>query len=300
MTYEELLEKMIGEDDRIMVMTAENRAMLRNIPDRIPNNFVDVGISEQSLVGSAAGFALRGRVPVVHALAAFLTMRAFEFARTDIGQPSFPAKLVGFVPGFLSNANGFTHQAVEDVGLMAGIPNFCVFCPSDDTELLEALPAIIKDPRPFYIRYYDGHSSIEHTTPFEIGKAEILHEGDDVAIITYGFLVGEAQLAAELLAERGVNARVINLRTVKPMDEQAVLAAARETKMLVSLEDHFEHNGLYSMLCRLFIENGIAPKIMPYGLKDRWFKPGRMEEVLKYEKFRGTDITENIIAELNK
>jgi transketolase len=121
-TYEATLGDLAEADDRIVVMTAENRAMLRNLPTRLGRRFIDTGISEQTLVGAAAGLARFGRVPVVHALAAFLTMRAFEFIRTDVGIPGLPVKLVGFVPGLLSDANGPTHQAIEDIASCARFP----------------------------------------------------------------------------------------------------------------------------------------------------------------------------------
>ena len=115
-------------------MTAENRALVRNIPGRLGNRFIDTGITEQTMIGAAAGLALRGRIPVVHALASFLTMRAFEFVRTDAGIPNLPIKLSSFIPGFLSDGNGPTHQAVEDISLMRGIPNMTVFAPADEQE----------------------------------------------------------------------------------------------------------------------------------------------------------------------
>ena len=131
-----------------MVVTAENRAAIRNLPAVLGERFIDVGIAEQTMIGMAAGLALRGRMPVVHALAAFLTMRAFEFIRTDVGIGRLPVKLVGGVPGFLSDANGPTHQAIEDIALMRGIPGMKVFCPADEADLIAALPALLADPAP--------------------------------------------------------------------------------------------------------------------------------------------------------
>src|ERR1700754_69681 len=122
MSYEELLTETALADERFIVMTAENRALVRNIPGKLGNRFIDTGITEQTMIGAAAGLALRGRVPVVHALASFLTMRAFEFVRTDAGIPNLPVKLSSFIPGFLSDGNGPTHQAVEDISIMRGIP----------------------------------------------------------------------------------------------------------------------------------------------------------------------------------
>src|ERR1700743_186032 len=142
MTYEELLTGIARDNEQVVVMTAENRALVRNLPLILGKRFIDTGITEQTLVGAAAGLALRGRVPVVHALASFLTMRAFEFVRTDTGIPDLPVKLSGFIPGFLSDGNGPTHQAIEDISIMRGIPNVNVFAPADEDDLVKMLPII--------------------------------------------------------------------------------------------------------------------------------------------------------------
>jgi transketolase len=147
--YEQTLLELAQADERIIIMTAENRAAIRNLPNLLPGRFIDTGITEQTMVGAAAGLALRGRVPVLHALATFLTLRAFEFVRTDVGIGGLPVKLVGGVPGFLSDGNGPTHQAIEDVSLMRGIPGFHVFCPADEEDLVLALPANYQQPQSY-------------------------------------------------------------------------------------------------------------------------------------------------------
>src|ERR1700742_4346513 len=134
MNYEQLLIQTALEDERMIVMTAENRALVRNAPAAIKGRFIDTGITEQTMIGAAAGLALRGRVPVVHALATFLTLRAYEFIRTDVGIAHLPVKLSGFIPVFLSDGNGPTHQAIEDVSLMRGIPGMQAFCPADEQD----------------------------------------------------------------------------------------------------------------------------------------------------------------------
>src|ERR1700742_1757694 len=154
-TYEEFLKERARRDEALVVMTAENRAVIRNLPAALGPRFIDVGICEQTMIGAAAGLALRGRTPVAHALATFLTMRAFEFIRTDVGIPGLPVTLVGGVPGILSEANGPTHQALEDIALMRGIPGMRVFCPADRDDLVAGLEVIVNDPAPWYIRHCD-------------------------------------------------------------------------------------------------------------------------------------------------
>src|SRR5215471_5206533 len=151
MTYEQVLLETAERDERIVVMTAENRAAIRSLPGKLGARFVDVGICEQTMMGVAAGLALRGRIPIVHALAAFLTMRAFEFIRTDVGIAQLPVKLIGGVPGFLSEANGPTHQAIEDIAILRSIPGMQIVCPSDEKELVRALPAVLASAGPVYV-----------------------------------------------------------------------------------------------------------------------------------------------------
>src|SRR3984885_15123099 len=146
MTYEELLTETALRDERIVVMTAENRALVRHLPDVLGDRFIDTGITEQTMIGMTAGLALRGRIPIVHALAPFLTMRAFEFIRTDVGIAHLPVKLSGYIPGVLSDGNGPTHQAIEDVSILRGIPGMEVYCPADEDDLVKMLPSIWSAP----------------------------------------------------------------------------------------------------------------------------------------------------------
>ncbi|MCL4548809.1 MAG: transketolase [Bacteroidetes bacterium] len=297
MTYSEIVLDLINNDDRYMIMTSENRAAFRNLPPLIKNNFVDTGITEQTMIGMAAGLALRGRVPIVHALATFLTMRAFEFIRTDIGIANLPVKIVGAVPGFLSDGNGPTHQAIEDVSIMRGIPNVNVFCPADEDDMLKGLKKVIQYPSAFYIRYNMTKPVVEHLE-FEVGKAEVFGNGKDVAILVYGFLFNQAFHAKEILESKGISVRLINIRTPKPVDEETILKAARECKLIVTLEDHFITGGLYSILAEVLLKNKITANVLPFAFMDKWFKPGLLNDVLEYEGFTAEQISKRIIKQL--
>ncbi len=291
--YEELLNKLIAQNDRIKILTAENKAALREIPEIIGDSFIDVGIAEQSLVGISAGMALRNKIPIAHALAAFLSMRSFEFIRTDCGYPNLPVKLVGSFAGFLSSANGPTHQAVEDCGIMAGIPNMSVFCPADLDDMLKCLPDIIEHNGPVYIRYNDTDSGYEHSD-YEFGKAEEIYSGKDLTILTFGVLFDQAKKSADMLRQQGIDAGLLNLRTMKPIDKELILEKIRDNKLVVCVEDHFIDSGLYSILCKMFIEEGTLVPILPIGLTD-WFKPVPFDEVLKYEGFTAEAISKKIV-----
>src|ERR1700744_1231707 len=247
MSYEELITELALSDERFLVMTAENRALIRKLPQLLGSRFIDTGITEQTMIGAAAGLALRGRIPVVHALASFLSMRAFEFIRTDAGIPSLPVKLSGFIPGLLSDANGPTHQAIEDISLMRGIPNMTVFAPADEDDLVKMLPKIWAHPTPSYVRINTRKTEHQHT-PFELGKAEVISKGEDVTILTYGLLFEQALIAVEILKSEGLSVGLINMRSLKPVDEQAILNVVDNCELVVTLEDHFLTGGLYTIV----------------------------------------------------
>lgn len=298
--YEDALREIVLADERYVVMTAENRAAIRNMSAVLGARFIDTGIAEQALVGVAAGLALRGRIPVVHALATFLTMRAFEFIRTDVGIGCLPVKLIGGVPGFLSDANGPTHQALEDVALMRGIPNVGVFCPADEQDLVIGLRQVLESPQPYYVRHTPRPAVIEHDPEFEIGRAEVVSEGKDVSILVYGMLFAQAYEAKSLLEARGISVRLLNLRTVKPIDEAAILRAARETRLIVTLEDHFLTGGLFSIVSEIFVRHQAVAHVLPFALDGRWFRPALLDEVLEREGFTGAQIAGRIAQELSR
>ncbi|MBL7997139.1 MAG: transketolase [Candidatus Kapabacteria bacterium] len=293
--YEQLLEHIVQNDDRFIVLTAENRAAIRSLPLRIPNNFLDTGITEQTMIGMAAGLALRGRIPICHALAAFLTMRAFEFIRTDIGIASLPVKLVGYVPGLLSEANGPTHQAIEDISIMRGVPNVNVFSPADEDDLLIGLPSVLLSPKPYYIRYTNAKPVTKHDPVFQEGKAECYGETGDVCILTHGYLFKQAFESADHLGASGISTMILNMRTLKPVDEDAILRAAQTSQCLVVLEDHFETGGLSTIVAEVLTRRMVRIPVLPIAFHHRWFRPGLMDDVLTCEGLTGTAIASRIM-----
>src|SRR5262249_9732306 len=277
-------------------MTAENRAAIRTLPERLGPRFIDVGIAGQTLVGAAAGLALRGKMPIVHALSAFLTMRAFEFIRTDVGIAQLPVKLVGAFAGFLSEANGPTHQALEDLALMRQIPGMNVCCPADENEMVEALASIVGDCAPWYIRYNAHNPAFRHLTPFVPGMAEVVTEGTDVALLTYGCLTRHCYDAARRLDDAGVSTRLVNIRTLTPIDEAAILRAAHETSLVVTVEDHFAIGGLATIVAEVAAANHVAVRLHPIALAGRWFTPALLADVLECEGFSGEQLARRVVA----
>jgi transketolase len=292
-TYSSVLHDLVQADQRIVVMTAENRAAIRDLPDKIGDRFIDVGICEQTMIGMAAGLALRGRVPVVHALATFLTLRAFEFIRDDVGIAGLPVKLVGGVPGFLSDGNGPTHQAIEDLAVMRAIPGMQIFCPSDETELCAGLPAILASSAPAYIRFNASKSKLHHA-PFEIGWAEVLCDGRDLGVLCAGLLVPYAKEACDTVRGEGIAARLVNLRTVAPIDEEAIVETAARCGKLVVIEDHLIVGGVYQQVCEVLIRRGVHVPVVPFGLAGRWFRPALLPAVLEYEGFSAARLAERL------
>lgn len=294
MNYEEQLKQIALDDERIVVMTAENRALIRNLPPILKGRFIDTGITEQTMIGAAAGLALRGRIPVVHALASFLTMRAFEFIRTDVGIPNLPVKLSSFIPGFLSDGNGATHQAIEDIALMRGIPNMTVFAAADEDDLIKMLPTIWALPQPSYVRISTRPPQYQHAH-FEIGKAEIISEGDDVTFLTYGFMFEQCLFAKNILEQEGLSVGLVNMRSLKPIDEKAILKATTRSKLIVTVEDHFLTGGLYSIVAEVLLKNQVIAPVLPIALKEKWYKPARLNELLEYEGFTAEQIAEKVL-----
>jgi transketolase len=295
MSYEELLTQTALANEQVVVMTAENRALVRNLPGILGKRFIDTGITEQTMIGAAAGLALRGRTPVVHALAAFLTMRAFEFVRTDVGIANLPVKLSSFIPGFLSDGNGPTHQAIEDISIMRGIPHVTVFAPADEDDLVKMLPQIWESKQPAYTRINTRKTGYVHE-PFTMGKAEVIAEGTDVTILTYGLMFEQALIAVEILKAEGLSVGLINMRSLKPVDEQAILKASAQSKLVVTLEDHFLTGGLYTIVAEVLLKHRTIAAVLPMALNEKWFRPALLPAVLEHEGFTGKQIAEKVLG----
>jgi transketolase len=294
MNYETILKELVLQDEKYIIVTAENRSAIRNLPALIGDKFLDVGICEQTMVGVAAGLSLRKRIPIIHALATFLTMRAFEFIRTDIGIANLNVKIVGSFAGLLSEANGPTHQAIEDIALMRGIPNINIFCPADEEDMLIGLPQVLKSNDAFYIRYNNSKPRFNHSKNFHIGKSEIISIGNDITILTYGYLFSEAYVSKSILEDKGYSVGLVNMRTLKPIDEEVIIKSIKCSKLVVTLEDHFQVGGLFTIVSEITLINKIMGNVFPIAFNNRWFKPALINDVLKYEGLLGEDISKKI------
>jgi transketolase len=242
-------------------MAAKSPTPLRGLSAALGARFIDVGLCDETLVGAAAGLALRGRTPVVHASASLLAQRALELVRAEAGPVRLPVTLVGFVPDSLAETSG--PQGFDDLALMRAIPEMQVFCPADREELLEALPVIVASGRPAYVRYTAVEPAVEHLEPFAIGRAEVIASEDGVSILSVGASLHAAEAARRMLAARGVPVRLVNLRSLEPVDEEALVEAVRPAELVVTLEGSLGRGGLYTILAETCLKHQLAPRVLP-------------------------------------
>lgn len=293
MRYGDLLKDYINKYGKNYVISAENLGPMYYITDKVGNKFVDVGIAEQSMIGIASGIALRKKIPVVHAMAAFLTMRAYEFIRTDVCIGALPVKLVGTSAGILSEWNGVTHQAVEDIALAMSIPELNIFCPSDNEELVDGMKFILLDDKPWYIRYNDCANEIKHSQ-FRIGKAEYFGGDFENVVVTYGYMLGVVTKTVEYLKNMyGIEIVVVNLKTIRPLDKELILSVAKKSKNLICVEDHLTYGGIYTIISDLISRNGYKANMHSIGLNN-YFTPGSITDILNGEGLSGELMGEKI------
>ena len=296
--YEAKLLELAEKDPRLVVMTAETRFNMRNLPALLGGRFIDVGIAEQNLIGIAAGMAQLGKRPICHALAAFLTMRAFEFIRTDLGYPSLPAVVVGSFNGFVSQANGPTHQAIEDVAIMRVVPNMSVFAPSDIGELRQGLDHIGQLQGPLYIRYNEAPPIGKDRKVLVWGVNEQLVQGENVAVLSYGLMLTQCMSALEHLTSTSVRPSVFNMRFLKPMDFSLLDSILGTYEHTVVVEDHFATGGLFSIVRERQGEIRTRSKIRGITLQEKFFKPALMDDALGHAGFSADTLAARIVGHI--
>lgn len=258
-----------------------------------PDRFFDIGIAEQDMLGTAAGLALGGKIPFVTTYGVFVAGRAWDQIRTTVCYADLNVKIAGAHGGISVGPDGATHQALEDIALMRVLPNMRVIVPCDAIEAKKATMAVAGVQGPCYLRFAREATPVftQEEDYFEIGKANILKEGSDVTIIACGPIVYEALLAHDRLKEIGISARVINMHTVKPLDQEAVLKAAAETGAVVTAEEHQIFGGLGGAVAELLAQNRPTPMEM-VGIKDTFGESGPPEELAVKYGLTAKDIAE--------
>lgn len=294
--------KMIQTNPRVCFLASDalmEGNILRKAMAQYPERIIDVGIAEQNLVGIAAGLALSGMIPFVSALAPFLPLRALEQIHTDIAYNDVPVKLISVSGGTISNG-GPTHNLICDFGIMNTIPNMTVIAPSDMNQFLAAVDKSVDYKGPVYLRMPSaGEPDVIHNDEFIIGVASVVHFGDDATIIGTGSGVSRAMAAAEKLKEDNINVRVIDMHTIKPLDKQIILKAARETHRIVTVEDHNIEGGTGTLVSAVIAEAGIACKIIKLGVPDVFSILGPGKGIAEYYGFDIDGIVKAIYTTLS-
>ena len=298
-SYGEVLAKIGKENKDIVVLDADlSTATKTNIfAKECPERFFDMGIAEQDMMSTAAGFATCGKIPFVSSFAVFAAGRAYDQIRNSICYPKLNVKICATHAGVTVGEDGATHQMLEDIGMVRALPNMTVISPSDDIQTKWAIEEAVKVNGPVYIRLSRLATPIiyEENQKFELGKAVQIGDGIDGTIIATGVTVAEAIKAKEELEKKGINIRVLDIHTIKPIDKEAIIKAAKETKKIITIEDHNIIGGLGTAVCEVLSEN-YPVKVTRLGIKDTFGKSGKAEELMDYFGITA----KNIVKEFEK
>ena len=291
--------KQLGTRDDILVLDADLAKATKTITFKkeFPDKFIDCGIAEANMMGVAAGLATTGYTVFASSFAMFAAGRAFEQVRNSIAYPNLNVKIGATHAGISVGEDGASHQCCEDIALMRSIPNMVIINPADDVEAMAAVHAAVDHEGPVYMRF--GRLAVPRVNSedykFELGKGVLLKDGKDVTIVATGLMVNEALIAAETLKAEGIDARVINIHTIKPIDKDILIAAAKETGAIVTAEEHSVIGGLGSAVSEALAEEFPVP-VVKLGVNDTFGKSGPALELLK---IFGLD-AENIVIKAKK
>ena len=302
--YGKALAEFGAEYENLVVLDADLAAATKTgvFKKAFPERFFDCGIAEGNMISISAGLAACGKIPVAASFAMFATGRAYEQIRNSVGYPKLNVKIAGSHAGISTGEDGATHQCLEDVALMRTIPGMTVLCPADHYEMMAATKAAIELEGPVYVRL--GRLAIDSfndpdTYKFELGKGITLHEGNDITVIATGLVVNEARKAAEALEKEGINVRLINIHTIKPIDREIVLKAAKETGRIITFEEHNVIGGLGDAVCDVVSSEYPVP-VRKVGVYDRYGYSGPAWELLEAFGLTEAGITKVIREELAK
>ncbi|MDL2249957.1 transketolase [Lachnospiraceae bacterium PM6-15] len=292
----EVLMEEAKKDSNIVVLCSDSRgsASLTPFAEAFPEQFVEMGIAEQNLVSVSAGLAKAGKKPFAASPACFLSTRSYEQCKVDVAYSNTDVKLIGISGGISYGALGMSHHSAQDIAAMSAIPGMRVYLPSDRFQTAKLIKSLLKDEKPAYIRV--GRNPVEdiyteENCPFELDKANVLTEGNDVAIIACGEMVKPALDAAAILAEKGVSASVVDMYCVKPLDEDAIISVASQAKAVITVEEHAPFGGLGSMVSQVVGAN-CPKKVINIALPDAPVITGTSQEVFDYYKMNGAGIAE--------
>ena len=279
------LEELGMENKKVVVLDADlyNSTKTEYFKEKYPDRFINVGIAEADMIGTSAGLATCGKIPYASTFAAFATGRVYDQIRTSIAYPKLNVKICATHAGVTVGEDGATHQMLEDINLMRGLPNMVVMSTSDDIETKWAVKEIAKYNGPVYLRLsrYKVPSIYDEKAKFEIGKGIQIGNGTDATIFATGVTVSEAIEAQKILKEQGIDVRVVDIHTIKPIDKDLIIKCAKETKKLISVEDHSIIGGLGSAISEVLTDN-YPQKLVRMGIDDTFGRSGRAEDLIKY------------------
>jgi transketolase len=284
--FAETLLNLAQEDRDILAVTSDSRGSGKLGPfgKALPEQIVEIGIAEQNLVGVSAGLASAGKKVFAVSPACFLTARSLEQIKNDVAYSDNPVKLIGISAGVSYGALGSTHHSLHDFAALQAINNLDIVVPADNFETREAIKTAVSHPKPLYIRF--GKKPMLHLhngdTKFEMGKAIQLVEGDDVTFLAIGEPVSRAVQASQLLAEQGIAAGVLSVHTLKPLDKTAVLAAARRSKAIITVEEHSVYGGLGSTVAALLMGQGVFVPFKIVAIPDEYTVTGSQDEIFAH------------------
>jgi len=296
--YGKTLAELGKANQDIVVLDADLSSSTRTalFAKEFPERFFNFGVAEQNMMAAAAGLASCGKTVFVSTFAAFATGRAWDQVRNSISYNNFNVKIVATHAGITVGPDGASHQAIEDITLMRVIPNMNIIVPCDGPQTREAILTAAATPGPFYVRLGRPKvPTIENKGAFLFGKAQVLKEGNDVSIVACGIMVAEALNAAAHLSARGIQARVINVATLRPLDVETIVAAASETKGIVVCEEHTVLGGLASAVDEAVAEN-CPTRVVRLGIKSRFGQSGEPADLLKEYNLTGSDIEKAVLS----
>ena len=302
-TYGETLVELGKENPDIVVLDADlsRSTMTHFFAGEFPSRFFDCGIAEQNMAGIAAGLAASGKTPFASTFAVFAPGRCFDQLRMSIAQPKLNVKLVSTHGGISVGEDGTSHHSIEDLSLICSLPGFTVIVPADAVETAQAVRAAAASYGPFYIRLCRPKVPLLYNEDyrFNLGKAVTMRQGKDATIIAIGLMVSAALEAAENLKREGIDCGVLNMPTLKPIDEAAIIRAAAETGAIVTAEDHLEHGGLGSIIAQVIARNSPVPMEF-VAIKDTFAKSGKPAQLLQRYGLTAKDIEQAVMSAIKR
>lgn len=302
-SYGNALKRIGGENNNVVVLDADLSKSTKTavFGGAYPERHFNMGIAEQNMIGVAAGLAASGKIPVASSFAMFAAGRAFEIVRNSVCYPKLNVKICATHAGVTVGDDGASHQAIEDLSIMRSLPNMVVLNPGDDVTAQKAVEAMLEYVGPVYARFGRAAVPVVHAedVDFVIGKGIQMSEGTDVTIIATGILVAEAVEARELLEKEGYSVRLIDMHTIKPIDQEIIIKAATETKAIVTAEEHSIIGGLGSAVAEVVAEHAPA-KVVRVGVKDTFGESGKPDQLMEAYGLKAKNIVEAVKVALGE